>query len=194
MIIIDESLLIGEGAERHCYVHPKDSGLCIKITKKDIKGRLEQSIVEHDYFYKLKKRNIKLSHLPKCYGWIDTNMGDGLVYERVFSYKNKNVSLTLKEAFRRKLVDINETNHLLNELYDFISKNNITISDLSMSNLVIKLDGKRKLYLVDGVGGRNFDYKYKIRNILPIPFYSKVKLKQQQREINKWLNIEARNL
>lgn len=179
---------------------PKDAVTCTlkiqiyvyKVTKAGLKGKLEQSLVEYDYFEFLKQRGVLLSHIPYCHGWIETNIGKGLVYDRVFSYKNRKESLTLKRAFGEKMIDINLTHNMLDELCRFISKERIIVSDLSMSNIIVTLDGKPKLYLVDGIGGRDFDYKYKIKKRMP--FYTRYKLKQQHRKIIKWIEFELNQL
>ena len=56
MVILSEELLIGEGGERYCYSLPGEPSRCVKVTKYALKGRLEQSVVEYDYYQLLKKR------------------------------------------------------------------------------------------------------------------------------------------
>ena len=34
MIVLSEDLLLGEGNERKCYVHPESVELCVKVNKK----------------------------------------------------------------------------------------------------------------------------------------------------------------
>ena len=193
MIVLSEELLIGEGGERYCYSLPGDPKCCVKVTKPGLSGRLEQSVVEYDYYRILKRRKVPLDHLPDCYGWIETNFGEGLVYERVVSKPEESLSVTLREALKNNLITIDKMYEALDELRFFLLKYDVATSDLCMNNLIVDLYGDIKFYLVDGVGGRNFDFKYKLRKRLP--FYGKYKVKQQWpmllNEIKRELNTIA---
>lgn len=191
MITLSDELLIGEGGERRCYSLPGDQSVCVKVIKEGLSGRLEQSLVEYDYYQLLKKRNVPFDHIPKCYGWVNTSLGRGLLYERIFSTPERHESLTLRAALKNGSVNVDEVFHMIRQLVDYLVRYNVVVSDLSMNNLIINMDATDKLYLVDGVGGRNLDWKYKLRRKLPL--YARYKVKQQQPklvdEISDELNV-----
>ncbi|MDX1719333.1 MAG: YrbL family protein [Salegentibacter mishustinae] len=188
MVTLCDELLIGEGGERRCYSLPDNRDFCVKITKEGLSGRLEQSLVEYDYYQLLKKRNIPLDHIPECYGWIDTNLGKGLVYERVFSTSARLDSFTLRTALNSGVINFDVALHILKQLLSYLSRYNFIVSDLSMNNLILHFGESWKLYLVDGVGGRNLDWKYKVRK--RVPLYARYKIKQQWPKLFDEINNE----
>lgn len=161
MIFFSEDLYIGEGNERICFSYPGENDKCIKITKNKKGVRQEQSIVEMDYYDFLNKKNIPLTHLPKCYGWVTTNLGQGLVFEKIEREPEKG-ALSLKKALEDNIIDKKDARIMVDEVYDYLIRYGIVLADINSENFLVKIN-ERRLYLVDGVGGRNFDMKYKIR-------------------------------
>jgi hypothetical protein len=80
-VILSEKEFVGEGIQKRCYIHPNDNSLCIKIVFTHSKYSQKQPIREMKYNEKLKNRNIPI--LPKYYGKISTNFGEGYMYELV---------------------------------------------------------------------------------------------------------------
>lgn len=59
---------------RVCYNHPKDFS---KIIKNCLSSSFykNQNQIENIYYNYLKKHNISTTHIVKCYGYINTNLG-----------------------------------------------------------------------------------------------------------------------
>ncbi|MGQ4879979.1 YrbL family protein [Billgrantia sp. LNSP4103-1] len=168
-ISLASATLLGKGNERLCYIHPHDETKCIKIDiKKDDRKHLpEQSLVEADYYEYLKKKDVALDHLPDCYGWVETDLGVGLVFDRIMSTTDGK-SITLHEAISQLLLTKQEVQRLLDELYLYLIRNSILLSDINSGNLCVSFIGNEKLFLVDGLGARNYDKKYFLKKKIPL--------------------------
>lgn len=73
-----------KGGKRHCYVHPHDDRLCVKVPNhadNDL-GRLEQRLDIEDYAT-LKKRGSRavFEHIPEIESIVDTDLGVGIVMQ-----------------------------------------------------------------------------------------------------------------
>lgn len=75
---------IGTGIERACYVHPHDPDKAVKVL---IKRRNVQSKREIKYYTKLAKQpDLAFDHLPRFYGTVKTNLGNGFIVDLVRDY------------------------------------------------------------------------------------------------------------
>ena len=86
MIELDKEFLLAEGGERLVYIHPNDNNKVIKILKKGLNKHNFQNKLEFKYYNFLTKKNRDFSNITKCFGYVDTNLGKGLVFERVIDY------------------------------------------------------------------------------------------------------------
>jgi len=94
MITLDETMFIGKGRVRRCYVHPEDKNLCIKVGNNQ--ERAKRSIKrEINYFKRLKKRGKSFDLISKYFYPVQTNEGVGEVYELVRDY-NGDISKDLR--------------------------------------------------------------------------------------------------
>ncbi|RXK12365.1 hypothetical protein CP985_14515, partial [Malaciobacter mytili LMG 24559] len=82
MIILQNKDLLQKGSERACYEHPFDKNKIIKIVYNQ-KGKNNQNDQELYYYNFLNKQNIDYNNISICYGKIDTNLGEGLVFEKI---------------------------------------------------------------------------------------------------------------
>ena len=171
MLKLTEKLYISEGNSRVCYIHPNNNNLCIKINK-DFK-RSNQNTPEY-YYLKLKKNKSALQKLPKCIGLIDTNLGDGLVYELIKDYDG-NRSKSLAYYYKKNEISKPETQSMIMELYHYCLKSNILIYDANMSNILLqKLDNDHiNLRIIDGFGGRKLNINLIFR--IAFKYFSKKK-------------------
>lgn len=94
MIVLKNLQPFSSGLFRDCYVHPNDPGKCIKVER--IRPADEPDLRRHAWFRPLRKPNeleyqeyrqrkkagVPLDrYLPKLYGFIDTDCGQGLCVE-----------------------------------------------------------------------------------------------------------------
>lgn len=159
-LILKEKDFLSKGGERNCYIHPEDENKVIKIVHRNEKHN-EQNKLEYKYYEFLKKRDKPLEHLTKCFGFVDTNFGLGLIYERVKDYNNK-PSKSFKVYLEEKLFTKAEENRLVDELKEYLFKYDILFIDVDLSNVFCKEISKDryKLIIIDGLGARRLNWRF----------------------------------
>lgn len=177
-IVLKDKHLLAKGGDRVCYIHPHDSSKLIKIPYSTQGEQNQQNKLDFIYFNHLKKNKKDLSKIAKCYDFVETNLGKGLVFDRVMDYDN-----TPSKSFRyltaHKLIEIEEQTKLLKDLKNYLESNKILFHDNSMTNIFYKKLSKDKstLIIVDGLGAKRLGIKFWLyRNI---PFYRDYKIKKQ---------------
>jgi len=179
MIYLDKDDFLQSGSERDCYIHPIENNKVVKIireTKKD--GG--QNDIEYKYYKYLEKYNASLVHIPQCYGFINTNLGKGLVFDKIVNFDNTQ-SQQFKYYIKDKLLTNSQENELLEELKQYLEKNKILFVDASLRNVLCQKisEDNYKLMIIDGLGGRRPGLKstlYIQRVLLPYHIY---KIKKQ---------------
>ncbi|WP_168016128.1 YrbL family protein [Halomonas salinarum] len=176
---LDDSLRIGRGNKRDCYIHPDDDGQCIKVARHLDRWEecQEQSIVEWYYINHLKARCVPLTHLIDCYGWVNTQYGPGLAMERI--QEDSGVSaLTLRQALQQGRLNRFQVQGMLDELKTWVTKYAIVIADLNTDNLMVRNNEDGAIFvMVDGFGSRKADWKFTLyQRCLP---FSRLKTKRQ---------------
>ncbi|EGA70892.1 hypothetical protein VISI1226_16673 [Vibrio sinaloensis DSM 21326] len=175
MLILDDKLLLGQGNERECYVHPDDQALCIKVYKPDMIVRSQNSI-EYFYLKYLELKKVPFTHIPKCYRWIDTNKGKGLLIERILD-GDGTPSLSMIEAIQKELVTKEVAKQLLVQLGDYLIKHRICISDINVDQVLLKnVNNQWVPMIIDGIGSRYF-YTPKLPLIMLFPSFALRKTK-----------------
>ncbi len=176
-IQLNESLLIAKGGERACYLHPLDNTKVIKILY--TKGtHNNQNKLEYIYINDLKRKKINLSHIIDCYGFISTNLGEGLVFDRALDYDGKPTK-SFRYMVANKMLTIKEQRKLIEELKNYLEENLILFVDTSLTNLFcqeIKKD-RYKIIIVDGLGSKRMGFKFWLYRNFKI--YTKYKIKRQ---------------
>ncbi len=105
-LILDNNLLIAKGGERDCYLHPNDNSKVIK-TLHTQGNHNNQNELEFNYMNYLKKRKTDLSYVTDCYGYVKTNLGKGLVFDRVLDY-NGTPSKSFRYYLANKIISLDE--------------------------------------------------------------------------------------
>lgn len=147
VIRLAENLIIGKGRDRICYEHPTQKNLCIKLSFKSNK----QSIREVKYFRYLTQKNKDLSQISSFVSMIDTDKGDGYVFELIRD-DDQQVSKTLRQCLESKIFSLEYIRPQLIELKNYLIKNKICVRDISPSNICCKKTAMGfKLYIIDGV-------------------------------------------
>jgi hypothetical protein len=169
--------LLAKGGERSCYIHPENQNLVIKVIHAQGKHN-RQNELEYDYYKILVKKNVDFTQIPKCYGWIETNYGKGLVFERITNFDNSPIR-TLSFYTKHNLFSNEYDMQLLYDLKDYLFKNSIIFVDASLSNIFCKKisNSDYKLIIFDGLGGRRYGLKFWLYS--KIPFLTKYKIKKQ---------------
>ena len=192
MINLTKSDLIAKGSERECYLYPGDNEKIIKIIYSKGKHN-QQNHLEYIYMQYLLKKNKDLSLLTKCYGYVKTNLGDGLVFDRVLDF-----DLTPSKSFRyyiaNKLISVEYQQQLLNHLQDYLEKNGILFIDTSLTNIFCKkiTSNEYQLIIVDGLGAKRMGLKFWLyRNLQP---YAKYKMKRQWQKLMRMYKADVKRV
>ena len=176
-IQLDEKSVIAKGGERTCYLHPQYHNKLIKIVHTKGKHN-QQNLLEHIYMSYLKKKKKDLSQVARYYGQINSNLGHGLVYERITDYNNQ-PSKSFRYYVANKLIPQEIQKELIEELKLYLEKNSILFVDTSLTNIFCKRINEKnyKLIIVDGLGAKRLGYKFWFyRNS---KLYTKYKIKRQ---------------
>ncbi len=181
MIDLNNALKVGEGTERVCYEHPNDNSKVIKVTKKGVKSR-EQNKIDSVYYKYLEEKNVDFSHLPLCYGYIRTTLGNGLIFDKVSNYDGSDI-YTFEYVLKYNLLENEIQKKILRDLVEYIVDNNILFIDVSLPNIVCHKDieGKYRLVIIDGLGSRHLGLKFWLyRNF---SFLAKRKIEKQIKKL-----------
>lgn len=185
---LDKTLYLGKGRERAGYIHPKDNSKMIKIVYSK-QENLNQNELEYDYMNYLEKNNIPFSHITKCYGKILTNLGEGYIFDIVRDYDGE-ISKSFKEIVRNGILSKSLEKELIEELKNYIFKNNILFIDIALSNILCQeiKENKYKLILTDGIGGKRPGLKSKLYQYSKLFTRYKV-IKQWEKFIDKYNRV-----
>lgn len=178
MLNLTSNLLFAQGSERNCYIHPLEPSKIIKLVFNQKEKSSNQNNVEYKYYQYLEKKGIDFSHLSKCHGWIDTNLGKGLVFEKIVNYDGSNAK-SLRFYIQNKLLKKEQEEQLLDELKHYLIKNTILFADATSVNVICqKIEtNKYKLVIIDGLGTRREGFKFNL--YLKISMYKKYKILKQ---------------
>lgn len=161
-IKLKEEDYLGKGRERVCYVHPEDSSKVIKVVYKASEN-LNQNQLEYEYLNFLEKKRVSFLHLSKCFGSLQTNLGEGYVFERIRDFNGK-TSKSFKYMVINGILNPNTEIELLNELKKYLLENSIIFVDIALSNIFCQEISKHnyKLIITDGIGGKRIGLKSKL--------------------------------
>jgi hypothetical protein len=157
MLTLASSSLIGRGLRRECYFHPEDENKCIKIV---VAGDYKETVREQSYYRLLEKRNISWKMLARFYGNIETNRGEGAVFELIRDH-NEEVSKTLEHYFSaNNETDLNyqDLSRALPLLKQHLLKWKIVTMSLKPQNIVYKKidESEGVLVVIDNIGNSDF--------------------------------------
>ena len=174
---LSDTLIIAKGGERTCYSHPLDSTKVIKILHA-LKTHNNQNELEYSYMKFLDKRNTDLSAVTQCYGFVNTNKGKGLVFDRVLDFDGK-ASKSFRYMIANQIIPLGEQKKLINELKNYLEVNHVLFVDTSLTNIFCPLinETEYKLIIVDGLGAKRLGFKFFLYKFSKI--YTKYKIKRQ---------------
>jgi hypothetical protein len=144
---------VAKGSERACYLHPEDRNKAVKISYEQDTGRDKQTKIEIDYYKNLlKKPDMDYTHLPKYYGEIKTDRGDGFIVELIRDYDN-NISKSFAYYLNRDGLDKYQDE--IEEYKNYLLKNRIIFNyGMMPKNILLRKvsEDKAHLVLIDGLG------------------------------------------
>ena len=147
IINLDNKDYFTEGGEKFVYFHPFDCNKCIKIPKEK---RMMERIKDE---YRTLNRYPNFKYYTKMYGFIDTNLGKGMVYELIKNInKPHKVSLTLQQFIIKYGVTDNLIRKII-ELANILIKEEIFVNDIFTNNIIVQSDEYKtlNLFFCDGL-------------------------------------------
>jgi len=161
IIVLDEEHYIAEGHTQKCYKHPEHKNLCIKIVKYNPSSG-SRNIHEIDYYEKLKKKHKKYAYpfYSKYYGTVNTNLGNGYIFDLIRDIPTNEISLTLCDYLKMKNAPFSDDllTQELDRLKKMMIEYKVVARDLYARNICCKVISNTsiKLVIIDGMGHRDF--------------------------------------
>jgi len=156
MIELEQTLLIGEGGDRVCYLHPEDHTKCIKVTKHN-KSSHKNTLLELKAYRTLQRRNIKPAYIASYFGTTQTTSGVGYIFEYIDT-RSRRIEHLPPEELKDKIFD----------LYEKCLNDSVVLRDLSIDNITVGSDGN--IRIIDGLGARE---------LIPICYWSRYFARQK---------------
>lgn len=172
MIELKNEQPFAKGGNRLCFIHPNDPSLCIKVrrpdfTLKDLRRKkgfprnlrplfmFDDNREEYQVIQQLKRTvgDQVFEHVYRCYGFVETDLGAGLVTELLCDTDGL-ISVSLKQYIWEQGWN-NETQQAVQQLVDFWLKHLIPSRELLPHNIVVQCDAPdniRRLVVIDGLG------------------------------------------
>lgn len=190
MIHLQDEDLIASSKTRNCYLHPADPNKVIKIVRKKVPfWKRDANWKEWTNYQYIKKQHSQLNFISTYHGFIETNLGRGLLVDCIRDY-NGRVSMRLENVLVNPVqYDLAALENVVDRFCQKITENNIQLFDLNFFNILIQIlsDGKYRLVCVD-IKGRCNNYE-----LIPvssyIPFFSRRKLKRRCHRLMQTLQL-----
>lgn len=142
---------IGQGRERTCYLHPEDDSKIIKISEGD---HDQQSRREIEFYRRLKKRHdFPYTHIPRFYGQVTTNLGNGIVVDLIRDHDGE-ISASMHH-YLSEGVPIKDFKAALEILRQYVLQHRVIFNhDLVPGNLLLQKQSEisSRLVIIDGLG------------------------------------------
>ena len=150
---LSNELFIGEGGHQATYIHPLDEKKCVKIPHTPNDGDVKKEM----RYRKICAKKLEQSRIiTKFYGKVQTNIGEGYVFERVLDYTGE-TSKDLEKVLESSPTDAQTLQviwaYLLRFKSDFL-KENIAIVDTDITNFMVQefAKGAFQIRIVDNIG------------------------------------------
>lgn len=157
MIELIPSLLVAKGGHRHCYTHPDDPSKCVKVLVSDDQ---KEHVLEQKYYQHLIKRNISWEMLPRFYGTVETNLGDGAVFDLIRDFDgqvSKTFEYYIKSDEQEKYLSYAFSKAHFG-LRDYLNQEVVISRRINSCNIVFKrtneVDGV--MVMIDNIGNTDF--------------------------------------
>lgn len=168
MLVLDKE--ISAGLNKRCYLHPEDSTKIIKVNQPnhqfmlstrdrfikkltglyDFESSLDYEFWRYQKLYKKYKKPL-LEIIPQCHGFIETNHGKGLVFDKVMN-EDGAVSNHLHSYIDTQLdeIFIQHLKQAFIELHEKVTRLNVSLHDFNLRNFLFQsVGGKYQLIFVD---------------------------------------------
>lgn len=172
---------LGHGANRACYRLPDDSGRCVKLDLGPTQGtRAGTNQIEFAHHKTLSDRlgEVFYEHAPRCYGFVQTSLGEGLCFELVHDADGQ-PSLSLDRYLAEGRCTTEQALELVDQLQAFVHRHAVKLFDVNLKNLLAKRDeqGRVRLIVIDWKGPAV------LREFIPasryVPLFARMKINRR---------------
>jgi hypothetical protein len=202
-IVLGSSKPFATGDHRLCFKHPSDGSLCVKVNRQGKAQALKANAPLYKKFRSVDsfddnkieyrafqqpaiRRNTPdiWRHIPRCYGWVETDIGPGLVTD-FFGGDDQDAAAMTLEYY---LQEFGKTPHLslaLEEFAKFLRRYLLLTKNLMPHNLLVlnsdsdNTSADLRLVLVDGFG---------LSTIFPLAKYVPLLAKRHVEKRLHWLS------
>ncbi len=169
------------GGRRACYVHPEDPSKCVKVLRTDdrryiktgrtivpafLRREYDNNEDERRALRRLEPtlRDATTRHLPRCCGYVETDLGRGLVLDLVRD-TDGGIARSVRELFRDGVTP-DELRAAYDEFGAHLIRFGVVTRAILDHNLVAErlASGGWRLHLIDGFGAASWS---PIRALLP---------------------------
>lgn len=158
MLVLHGHVPFAKGTKRHCYIHPANPRLCIKVPLRphDPKCCQEQMTDLEDYAALQQRKGAVLDHIAAVEGVVDTDMGPGVV-STLCRDADGNISSTLSDILRQQGLSPSLI-RAIGELKRWLRAQHILTRDTGPSNMVaVRLNcDEWKLVIIEGLSNRKY--------------------------------------
>jgi len=188
MIHLDTAKKIGSGTIRDCYLSPLDDNKVIKVIMSHKRSDQKANLQEWKHYNYLIKKHGEIACIPKCYGFVETSLGTGLMSECIRDY-NGSISKTLQQFVALETYNKDALFKSLDSFCKILIERNIQLFDINLGNIVINiLENKNYKPVSIDLKGRYNNCEF-IPLSTYVPFLSKKKL--QRRSLQLIERLEA---
>ena len=178
---LKEKDFVGKGSERSCYIHPTDANKAVKISYEQNIGRSKQTNTEINYYKELlKKQDMDWKYLPKYYGEVQTDKGEGFVVELIRDYDGE---ISKSFAYYMNNFGVENYTKQLQEYKEFFLKYLVIFNyGMMPKNMLLRKtsESESNLVLIDGLGDVTyFTFPNKI------PYFAKRKINKRWDKFTK---------
>ena len=145
------------GSKRHCYVHPDDPDLCVKVAARVDADCLRQQRRDLEDYQRLRDRGAGVfERVPAIEGVVDTDLGRGLVM-RLYRDRDGRISRNLSQVIREHGLTPSLI-RAINGLKRWLRKERLLTMDTAPYNVVaVRLSGSAwKLVIIEGWENRKY--------------------------------------
>ncbi|MGI6263614.1 MAG: YrbL family protein [Succiniclasticum sp.] len=164
-VTLSEADIYGKGSHKKCYRMPDRGELCIKLPYND--GGVKDLSREIRYIHVMRRQHRESPLLPEYYGVVQTNYGEGHVYERITNADGSECRTLAETLVDLKLLeeDFDGIVALLRRMHDELLRKGIITMGLYPENILFQKtkDGRCRVRLVNDMGSKT---------LIPLEYFS----------------------
>ena len=145
------------GTKRHCYVHPDDPGLCVKVAARADADCLRQQRWDLEDCERLRARGTEsvFDRIPAIEGVVDTDLGRGIVM-RLYRDRDGRISRNLSQVIREHGLTPSLV-QAIDGMKRWLRKERLLTRDTAPYNVVaVRSGGGWKLMIIEGWENRKY--------------------------------------